>query len=506
MGTVPASPMNTGAMEDPMELIKNIVTPIPPELIKAATTPIAGPHAAQVPSNLTTPITPHQDTPMMDTRGIIGHSYGKAVGIANAITGVTNAIGGVVKSEQQHKQNQVRDAAQKLIMTQQSIDEAKQQLDAAHASGDTANAAKFQKLIDDNTVALNGITADPKMRKALAKGFDISYTDPSANKTEEHAAVQEAIKNAKTFQEKRQAAQQVKQQQNATASKNFGEAFAKAQPQGLQPNVAAQQKVAMLQEQQKNQLDSIKALSPYFAAQARAGAAMSIADKKNAIDLRVHAMDNEKDIEKQLLENKQHEQDRAAARSLELLKSSLEMQRKAAEDGNPTSIMKAFQEASKNYLSALDNTQKQRQALNTELDKKPGGSREAEIRRQLTALDSNDTTAKNAFEAGKNFAVKQSGLDPKQFEVTVPVPHVGEGVSGGSSGTSSTSTDDIDPRSGKPFKSSVSTTDRILIKTLSGLSNVYATGASDIDKLKNESEKLGRESDKLLFGDDDESD
>ena len=497
MGTVPASvPAAQSGGLDINELIKNIVTPIDPNLVRAATSPIPGSHAQGVPSSLTTPIAPHQDR-QLDNRQVVGRKAARIQSVGNAFTGATNALGAIVTKEAQIKQNQIRDAAQKVIMAQQAIDEAKQAHDAAIQSGDAATASKMQAVMQQNQQARDAIFADPKMRKALVKGFDISYTDPQSNKTEEHAAVQEALKNAKSFAEKKAIMQAQQQKQQQAAGQQAGAAFEKSQPQGLSANTQAQAQLAVAQQQQKNQLDSIKALAPYFAAQVRAGSLMSIADKKNAVDLRVHAMEQQTAIDKQLLENQQHNVDNEAKRSLARLEASLKNWVNAADAANPANIMKAFQTATDDFQKNTDAVQKSRQALNTELDKlgSSNESRKIEIRRQLAALDQQDVISKNAFEAIKNFAIKQSGMDPKQFEVTVPVPHVGEGVSGATSDGASTSSD-LDPRSGKPFKSSVSTTDRILIKTLAGLSGVYNKGAGaasgiskDIDDIERELER-----------------
>ena len=242
---IPAQEQSAGP--DPYALIANIVSP---GLATAATTPIAGAHGGAVPSSLQRPIAPHQDRPM-NQRPVVGRKAARIQGIGNAITGATNAIGAVVTKEAQMKQDQIRDAATKFIMAQQGIDEAKQAHDAAIANGDAATASKMQELIQKNTQARDGITADPKMRKALAKGFDISYTDPESNKTEEHAAVQAAIKQAKTFQEKRQIMQQQQEKQNQSAATAFGQAYEKQAPQGTAANVPAQQRLAIAQATQK---------------------------------------------------------------------------------------------------------------------------------------------------------------------------------------------------------------------------------------------------------------
>ena len=259
---VPATPsaQANGGL-DIASLIQHISSPFPQGLTQSATTPVQGGHAMQVPSSLQQPIGPHQDRPM-DQRQVVGGKAAKLQGIGNAITGATNAIGAVVTKEAQIKQNQIKDSATKVIQAQQAIDEAKQLHDSAIATGDAATASKAQEMIQKNTQARDAIFADPKMRKALVKGFDISYTDPSANKTEEHTAVMAAMKDAKNWQEKRQKMQEYQQQQNQAAGSAAGEAFAKGQPQGMAQNVLAEQKVAALQQQQKMKTENLKAWLP----------------------------------------------------------------------------------------------------------------------------------------------------------------------------------------------------------------------------------------------------
>lgn len=258
------------------ELIKNISTPISPELVRNATTPVAGPHSGQVPSSLQTPVPSHQNMPF-NNNPVVGRKNGRLQGIGNAITGATNAIGAVVSAEAQVKQDHIKDGATKVIMAQQGIDEAKQAHDAAIASGDAAAASKAQEMIQKNTQARDSIFADPKMRKALAKGFDISYTDPSSNKTEEHAAVQAAMKQAKTLQEKKQIQQDAQNKQNQEAATAAGAAYEKAQPQGMAPNQQALGQLSVAQAQQKANQETLKSYLTYKGAAMRANATVTAA-------------------------------------------------------------------------------------------------------------------------------------------------------------------------------------------------------------------------------------
>lgn len=264
-GTVPSS---AAAGPDVSSLIGHISDPLTPELIRQATTPIAGPRVPQLPSSMTRPIAPYQQTPF-DTREVVGAGNARARGIANAFTGVTNALGTVLTAEAQKKQGEIRDAATKVITAQQAIDEAQQQHDMAIQQGDADTASKMMELIKENQKVRDGVFADPKMRKALAKGFDISYTDPSQNKTEEHQAVMQAMQGAKTRAEKQAAIAKLRAEQNAKAGAAAGAAFASSQPRGLAPNTMAMQKLQIAEMEQKAQIEAQKNYATLQASLAR---------------------------------------------------------------------------------------------------------------------------------------------------------------------------------------------------------------------------------------------
>jgi hypothetical protein len=245
------------------------------KLMREAITPVSGAHVGQIPSALTKPIgeAPQSATPYERPR-----SKGEA--IANMINSAGNAVSEVITAEKQKKQTHLTDAATKLFTAQAAIDEAQQQHDSATAIGDNATAQKAQQLIDQNTKVRDGITSDPKLRKSLAKGLNIDYIDPSNNKTEEHAAVQAAIKNAKTIQEKRQLAKAEQQKRSQQGAQNFGQAFAKSQPQTLVPNQMAQAQYSAHMEAQKANSEATKALIPLLVAQTRANATESLETRR----------------------------------------------------------------------------------------------------------------------------------------------------------------------------------------------------------------------------------
>jgi hypothetical protein len=287
IGTVPASVSSAsvgGHNEVDMGVLLQQIqgdTATQQRLMREAITPVSGSHVGQIPSALTKPIgeAPQSQTPYERPR-----SKGEA--ISNMINSAGNAVSKVITAEKEQKQTHLTDAATKLFTAQAAIDEAQQQHDSATAIGDNATAQKAQQLIDQNIKVRDGITSDPKLRKALAKGLNIDYIDPSNNKTEEHAAVQAAIKNAKTIQEKRQLAKQAQQQHqqqaNQQGAQNFGTAFAKAQPQTLAPNQMAQAQYSAYVEAQKANLSATRALIPLLSAQVRANANESLETRREA--------------------------------------------------------------------------------------------------------------------------------------------------------------------------------------------------------------------------------
>lgn len=479
--------------EDPIAALMAQIPQVTEREIQAAATPIAGPHAAQMPSSLTTPITPHQDTPL-NTRPVVGAGNARARGIGNTITAVMNGLGRVVTAEAQNKQNQIRDAATKVMEAQQAVDQWEQQ---ARMTTDPKQAAYFQKQAEEARNTRDGVFADPKMRKALVKGFNFNYTDPTQNKTTEHAAVQEALKGLKTKQEKIAAIKELRAKQNAAAGATAGAAYAKAQPRGLAPNVQAQMQLQAKMEQQKNYLESLKALAPVFSARIKAGADMNKAEMESQVKLRVAAVDYQRDIDKQLLENKQHDIDNAAARGLAKYKASLDAWVKQIDTTKPSDIMKGFETAGKDYQTQLTDIQKSRQALNAEIDKKPSASRVIELRRQLTALDAQQATATNAFNAASSYAAKMTGLDINQFKVDVPTVHVGDGANATTTAKPAAASDstDIDPRTGKPFSSSVPTADRILIRAHHELGEAGIGASRILGNVNRESKRV-----KQFFG------
>src|ERR1035441_2652294 len=135
------------------------------KLMQAAITPISGQHVGTIPSVMTKPV---PDATMQQG---YANPQNKGQAMANMITAAGNVISKAIHAERQQKQAHITDAATKLFTAQAAIDEAQQQHDSATAIGDNATAAKAQEFITKNTAVRDGITSDPKLRKALAKGL-----------------------------------------------------------------------------------------------------------------------------------------------------------------------------------------------------------------------------------------------------------------------------------------------------------------------------------------------
>lgn len=214
-------------------------------LSKAAATPIPGGHSGQLPLSMQQG--PKGFTPApLDMRQMVGKGNAKAQGIGNAITGVMNAITGVTIAEQNKKKLQVASATHNLLTAQNSYDQAQTLLQT-----DPQNqAAKDQMKRAKDT--MDGILADKKIRDAVKKGYNIDFTDPSANQTDEHKGVQQG-------------------QDMAKKSLSYAEQFNQKTPQTMQPNLQAQAQLAAAQSQQKINAEMMRAVVPMLAAQVRAG-------------------------------------------------------------------------------------------------------------------------------------------------------------------------------------------------------------------------------------------
>jgi hypothetical protein len=254
IGAVPASGASSS---DPIaDIVKNLG--VDQRTMAAAISPVSGAHAGQVPTSLSRPV------------GSAPQSQGyaqprnKGQAIANMITSAGNAVSQVMTAETEKKQANLTDATTKLMQASSLKDEATQQRESAlamlgNATPGSPEAASYKSMVDkadatikQNDDAMQKITVDPKMRKDLAKILHINHVDLSANDPVHLKILDNASKNVKTWQDKREAAKQAKEESNRYEAARFSQEYQKAQPMTAgAPNVLAQQKMQIEAAQQK---------------------------------------------------------------------------------------------------------------------------------------------------------------------------------------------------------------------------------------------------------------
>lgn len=224
----------TSSPNDPGAIIK---------AAQAAAIPVSAGHQLTVPGTLQYAPKQWQDT-AKDQRPVVGKKASNARGFENAMIGVGNLIG-QIKTEKDNKEKlKIATATQQVLQAQNAVDEAKQQLQQAQASGDQNAIKQAQDVLKHNTDIIKGVMSDDKTWKALQKGFNINYTDPQSNNTLHHQGVQMGKKMAATDEQ----------------LQNRASAFEKSLPTQYGPN---QQAIALRDQlvlNQKNDLEMQKSL------------------------------------------------------------------------------------------------------------------------------------------------------------------------------------------------------------------------------------------------------
>lgn len=163
---------------------------------QAATIPISGGHIA--PQQVNTPGAGHTYQQFgMDERRVVGKHQANMQGLANLSKSVANVIGQVTQQQDQKKTQALSVNIEHLMTAVASSDQAKQVL-----AQDPNNADAKAQLAKAEAIQ-NEVLGDDKNRKAIAKAYNINFTDPSKNNTPEHAAMKQAQDSyAKQFQDK----------------------------------------------------------------------------------------------------------------------------------------------------------------------------------------------------------------------------------------------------------------------------------------------------------------
>ncbi len=210
------------------------------ELATKASIPVPGGSGQEMPASLM--YQPKQFTPTpQDKSEVVGAGNARARGIGNSITGVLNIIGAVKTGEDNKKKLQIATDTHTLLTEQHNIDQATQAIQALPQ--DDPQRKTLQAAIDASKQRQQGILADKKTRDAIAKGFHIDFTDPQANNTPDHQAVQQG-------------------QKMAEASLSYSDQFNQKAPAPLGPNTTAQAQYESAVKQQELQQKSMAAFIP----------------------------------------------------------------------------------------------------------------------------------------------------------------------------------------------------------------------------------------------------
>jgi hypothetical protein len=154
------------------------------QAVKAANQPIAGGH--QLPGSANLPGNPNHQFYDYDTHPVVGHHNATMRGIVNLSKGVSNLIGSVDAAVAQKKTQRLAVNIERLMGAVNSTDQAKQAL-----QNDPNNPAAQEQLKKAQAIQ-DEILSDAKVRKDIAKAYNINFTDPSKNNTPEHAALKQA--------------------------------------------------------------------------------------------------------------------------------------------------------------------------------------------------------------------------------------------------------------------------------------------------------------------------
>ena len=163
---------------------------------QAATVPISGGHVA--PTQVNSPSAGHTYQQFgMDERQVTGKHQATMQGLANLSKSVANVVGQVTQMQDQKKTQALSVNIEHLMTAISSSDQAKQVL------AQDPNNAEAKAQLQKAEAIQNEVLGDDKNRKAIAKAYNINFTDPSKNNTPEHAALKQATDSyAKQFQDK----------------------------------------------------------------------------------------------------------------------------------------------------------------------------------------------------------------------------------------------------------------------------------------------------------------
>lgn len=245
-GNVPSS---TPAGADILGMLQSATSGISNQDIVQALAPSIQRAPQQVPAYFTTPRMRENHDPYSATPSThVGKGSDRNEGIANAVSAATRMIGNFAARRSNQKQAAEAERVNKLLQVQSAMDQAQQVLQI-----DPNNQAAKQTL-QQNQNLVQGMFQDQKFVKTLEKGFQISLTDPSQNKTEHHAIVQKGIDLFKEHSKQQNFTQQQAQE--------MFKKFQSQMPTQLGPNQYAMQKLQTQMAMQKYTSEVLKSVLP----------------------------------------------------------------------------------------------------------------------------------------------------------------------------------------------------------------------------------------------------
>lgn len=377
--------------------------------IQKALSPIAQAAPLQMPSSLTRPI-PMPGPAPLDRSPVVGAGNARAQGIGNTISASIGALAQFKAARDQHKQEADATRVQRFIEAQQAMSTADQVL-----AGDPKNAAALEAKKHNQDV-MNGMLQDPKFVKTMEKGFNISLTDPSQNKTPEHGIVQRGID---LFKKKSQ--QPFSPEQAAAMSQKLQA----AQPTRLAPNVMAQQALQMRQEQAKSQLDAYKERVSLAKSMMESTGKLDVERIKATGQMQIAMFNADKALDLEAMRFGNEKYLAGYRNSLEIGRDNL---KRALDDKDVYQFLKSYDSNTKDYTEGMgkinediNNTLKQMHASGTtDADR-------AELRTNLDRLYQTQRVLTQNHDTFAGLASKMLNIPIEQLTGATP-PTVGEGV------------------------------------------------------------------------------
>jgi hypothetical protein len=355
----------------------------------------------------------------------------------------------------------------------QGVNQAKMLLQTNDPNVTPEMKKQAQSTIDQNTSFIQEMLSDDKFRKSVEKGFQISLTDPSQNKTPDHNLIQRGIDLFRGKQQTPttpQAAQQMTQR------------FMSKQPQMMAPNPMAMQMMQTRMEMDKMRAEGAKGMIDWAKAKLEETGKIETEKWKAAVEANNQAVRTAGEI-------KVAEMNKSAQEVLAEIQHNYKMTEEF-----PT----IWDNASKTYANTVNQQQERLANIDKELQDAEVGR--GALGRRLEGKEKEDVkaslyvqreyaykqieNARQAMEDLRNYAIKKWGVP----EITIPMPDltppkVGEGVGAHvypyTSGQHPAD-QSIDPRSGKKWDRSVPPAARPVISGIHSINQLIDSISSGV--------------------------